>query len=248
MIEIDIEISEQFINYVINPFIIHMIVYWGLSIFFAFMDYYLGKKGILYNYKTQSKPIRWDMYPKTVKRVLLNQFFFSLPLQYLLMPYSINLDTPEYDWFPIMVFKIIISVLVSDLSFYLAHRSMHHKLIYKYIHKTHHEWKAPVACRALYTNPIEHIFGNILPVLIPFYILQNHWDIIQFFMIMTTINTVVTHSGYSYHGFNQEHDKHHEYFNVNYGAMVWDYIFRTHHKQYLNDNKLQNNTNQEKRY
>ena len=36
-------------------------------------------------------------------------------------------------------------------------RLLHHRLLYKHMHKIHHEWQAPIAMAANYAHPIEHI-------------------------------------------------------------------------------------------
>ena len=45
-------------------------------------------------------------------------------------------------------------------------RLFHHPLIYKYIHKKHHEWTSPIGIVADYAHPIEHVVSNITPMYI----------------------------------------------------------------------------------
>ena len=62
-------------------------------------------------------------------------------------------------------FKILfICMLCHDCLFYHLHRFLHHRLIYKHIHKKHHEWTAPIAAAAVYSHPLEHLLSGQIPV------------------------------------------------------------------------------------
>ena len=39
---------------------------------------------------------------------------------------------------------LFLSMLCHDFVFYHGHKLLHHRRIYKYIHKKHHEWQAPI--------------------------------------------------------------------------------------------------------
>lgn len=44
---------------------------------------------------------------------------------------------------------------MEDAWHYVAHRIMHHRLLYKHVHKIHHEFSAPFGLAAEYAHPIE---------------------------------------------------------------------------------------------
>ena len=44
---------------------------------------------------------------------------------------------------------------------------------YKY-HKQHHEWTAPIGIVAVYCGPVEHFFGNMLPVAAGPFLFKSH--------------------------------------------------------------------------
>lgn len=45
-----------------------------------------------------------------------------------------------------------------------ACRLFHHPKLYKWVHKTHHEWTAPVGVSSIYCHPLEHAVVNLFPV------------------------------------------------------------------------------------
>lgn len=257
--------NQQINDFVIIPFMIHMFSYWIPSLIFLFLDYYLEKRGIIQKYKIQHKSVVWSLYPKTIRLVLFNQIFLTLPLLYLMKDFHQTFSNQTFTdqtftdqtftnqtfsditfsnlTFSNLTFsdlgslgsswvfwcvKILMLMAFSDFIFYWFHYLLHNPWIYKHIHKTHHEWIAPVACRAFYTHPVEHLIGNVFPLYAPIYIIGLSWNTLLLWTMITSINTTIIHSGYTVKFLeNNKHDLHHQKFNVNYGVFIWDYIFGT---------------------
>jgi methylsterol monooxygenase len=101
-----------------------------------------------------------------IKRVLFNQTIIAIPfllsIYYYkqLTGYKLSREIPTLfsiikDWIGFLILQ--------EISFYYTHRLFHSPMFYKYIHKKHHEWKAPIAIAAMYAHPLEHIVSNLMP-------------------------------------------------------------------------------------
>src|SRR6266536_1245862 len=89
--------------------------------------------------------------------------------------------------------------------------------------RQHPKFKAPMAFAAQYAHPIEHIFANVLPIVLPMVYRRSHVVTFCVWLAYSLLETAAAHSVYDFFRppFKAEmHDLHHEKFNFNYGG-VW---------------------------
>lgn len=109
-----------------------------------------------------------------------------------------------------------------ELHFYFAHRLIHLKVLYKYVHSLHHRNTDVEPFAGLCMHPIEHLlyYACALPSI---YILSSPFA----FMwngIHLLISPAASHSGYedSFHS-DQMHYLHHRFFECNYGTGTFPF-------------------------
>ena len=232
---------DQIYQDVLVPFLWHFLTYWFGSALFFGIDWYLVKTDQIKKYKIQGEEIikkgniNWSKYYQTAKYVMFNMFTCTLPVIVMMAPlidyFELRSESLNQQEWWIILFKFVLMIIISDFIFTFAHYAFHHPKLYKY-HKIHHEWIAPVAVRAIYAHPFEHIGANLTSMIIPIYLVKLPFSYFGWWTFVITLNTLKSHSGLRIKFWlltADDHDLHHKLFNYNYGfTTIWDQLLGTY--------------------
>ena len=133
----------------------------------------------------------------------------------------------------------VVFIAVNDTLFYWGHRALHHKSIYKYVHKHHHRFKVNIGICSEFAHPIEDVLANMIPSLLGAFIMRSHPLTVWVWLAVRLWETIDAHSGYSFkfspfHVFSwqggaERHDFHHSHNVGCYGSFTifWDWLCAT---------------------
>jgi sterol desaturase/sphingolipid hydroxylase (fatty acid hydroxylase superfamily) len=189
----------------------HIIIYWVYSGF------------ILYNNKILVDINKLNKY--VIMNVISNQIIGSSIFYYF------NFDTIESDLLELvpLFWDLLILSFIHSIYFYVLHWLFHIKILYDNIHCTHHTNYITLPHTAIHCHIVEHVFVNIMSVLIGAKIHTCHRNSIILWVWIATISSINTHSGFLRKKNPAKHDYHHLLKNVNYGSgyTFMDKLFGT---------------------
>lgn len=142
--------------------------------------------------------------------------------------------------------SITIALFIHETYYYWLHRVMHHKKLYKLMHKGHHDSIEVSPWTSFAFDPLETIF-QVLPFYIIVFLLPLHLYSILFLLLLMSLSATINHLNYEIFPqffkhtfpFNQligatHHALHHKEFTTNYGLYFtfWDKWMGTESEKY----------------
>jgi Delta7-sterol 5-desaturase len=136
-----------------------------------------------------------------------------------------------------LAFSIATAVVyftLTDGVLYGAHRLLHRRTLFRWIHRVHHRWTAPTTWTAAAMHPLEFALYQAI-MLAPLYVLPIHVVGLVVVLVYQNLMAMLDHSGVALGSIlpwqppPRFHDDHHVHFHVNYGQTlgVWDRLFGT---------------------
>lgn len=196
--------------------VISTLVYWLVGALYLYMDL-TGRPQFMRKYKIQpgaNAPLDRNKLKPVLLVVLFNQFVVGAMMALIflkILKWRGHQDTNVLPPLYRIVLEFLFCMLTYETLFYYSHRMLHRGKLYRWIHKKHHEWTAPLAITAIYCHPIEHALGNLVPVLTGALICGSHVVTFWIWLIFVTLLTLNDHSDYHLpFAFSSEmHDYHH---------------------------------------
>jgi Delta7-sterol 5-desaturase len=165
-------------------------------------------------------------------------------------------EIAEYGW-AYFIFTLFFVVFLHDAYFYWMHRLMHSPVLFRLLHRVHHQSFNPTPMASFAFHPLEALieFG-IVPLIV--FVIPIHPYSLLFLSFWSLVWNILGHlgfelfpKGFTKHWFlgwintSVHHNMHHQRVNHNYGLYfnIWDRWMNTNHPEYHKTfEKVKNNT------
>jgi len=143
------------------------------------------------------------------------------------------------------IFSLVVTIVIHDAYFYWMHRAMHHRWLYRHMHRLHHRSITPAPTTAYAFAPGEAVIHAIfLPLILV--ILPLHPVVIGLFTMVMIARNTLAHTGievfppgfvtgpFRWSTTVTHHDLHHLHGSGNYGFYFswWDRLMGTERADY----------------
>jgi fatty acid hydroxylase domain-containing protein 2 len=145
------------------------ICFWGFAFFYMVaIDHFNVFGWKRFKFSTTQPPSN-DLVWNCFIDVLTGHIFVRPLLLFIAYPFlraHLTFSSASVPNFYTVLWQLFVCVQVDDFLFYWSHRMLHHPLIYRYIHKKHHNFKHTIAIAVEWAHPIEELLSNTLPSIV----------------------------------------------------------------------------------
>ena len=146
-----------------------------------------------------------------------------------------SLHTDGRDGIAWLATSFLLCVAMMDAGLYYSHRALHHRWLFRRIHRLHHVFVAPTVFTTLAMHPVEMAVFVVF-VFLPAFVIPMHAGVFIAALAYTYLVGMLDHAGIRvrlrlpFHTFGF-HDDHHIYVHCNYGhhTTLFDRFHRTVH-------------------
>jgi lathosterol oxidase len=146
---------------------------------------------------------------------------------------TLYFDARAYGLWYLPVSAVLVFFAI-DAGLYYSHRALHGKTLFRWIHRWHHRYTAPVIWTTTAVHPLEFLTFETFLVL-PAFLIPCHVGVYVAVIAYTYLIGMIDHSGVRLgwklplHANNQFHDDHHVFFHCNYAhhTMIFDRLHGT---------------------
>lgn len=212
--------------------LLHTAVFWPVCLAFHVVDT-TDRPQFIARYRIQTSKRKHPPLGKTIRLLLLNQFFF-LPL--LLLAFGETLFWRGWRPDPVLptagrlAFELVFQAVISVGVFYGTHWFLHRKWWMRHVHRVHHEFRTTTALASEYAHPVEFAIGNFLTMVGGALILAPHLVSMYLFALLGLMTILIHHCGYAlpWAPWAVPHDWHHYRFKELFGTVgLLDRVFGT---------------------
>jgi sterol desaturase/sphingolipid hydroxylase (fatty acid hydroxylase superfamily) len=199
------------------------------------------------------KPARWKSIRQDIKLSVLSAVFFAICAAIVLSAYDSGVtllytSARAYGWwYPGVSFAIVL--VLQDLYFYIIHRTLHHPLLFRWLHYGHHQSGEPTPWTSFSFDIPEAILQGLFFVGIVFLVPLHFMTMLALLTAMTLL-AVLTHLGFELlpasflrHWLGKwlisatYHSAHHHRYRIHYGLYFtfWDRLCGTYDPSYTSE-------------
>ncbi|XP_003737711.1 probable Delta(7)-sterol 5(6)-desaturase [Galendromus occidentalis] len=135
-----------------------------------------------------------------------------------------------------LALQLPLIVVFSDCLIYFIHRGLHHRLLYKHLHKPHHRWIVPTPFASHAFHPLDGYVQSLPYHIFPFLFPLNKLMYLAMFVFIN-LWTIMIHDGEAFANNSVIngaacHTVHHLYYRYNYGQFttLWDRLGGSYRK------------------